>query len=145
MFAQILALERAQQKDVISWKIYVHDDIRLQFDEFAMRLPYINVNRKHNSLLQQVLCDCYQRLVVPMIERGVKYVLSFDLMNIYIYFRRTLIDSAEKAAIECFAKNLRQLLLAKPLKHIPILGIDPGWKHGCKVALISKSSMLMFD
>lgn len=52
--------------------------------------------------------------------------------------RSTLTKDAEKASIEVFAKNLKQLLLLHPVKGKKILGIDPGFKNGCKFALISE-------
>jgi uncharacterized protein len=62
-----------------------------------------------------------------------------------IMFRRFLIERAHESSIECFARNLRQLLLTPPLKNTPIIAIDPGFKHGCKVALISESSTFSFN
>lgn len=60
------------------------------------------------------------------------------LMNRQI--RSLLTKRAEKESVEVFAKNLKQLLLMKPMKGRPILGIDPGFKHGCKLALISEQN-----
>lgn len=54
--------------------------------------------------------------------------------------RSMLTKNAEKESIEIFAKNLKQLLLLKPVKGKRILGIDPGFKMGCKLALISEQN-----
>lgn len=54
--------------------------------------------------------------------------------------RSMLTKNAEKESIEVFAKNLKQLLLLKPVKGKRILGIDPGFKNGCKLALISEQN-----
>lgn len=54
--------------------------------------------------------------------------------------RSTLTKSAEKESIEVFSKNVKQLLLLKPVKGKRILGIDPGFRNGCKLALISEQN-----
>lgn len=54
--------------------------------------------------------------------------------------RSTLTKNAEKESIEVFAKNLKQLLLLRPVKGKRILGIDPGFRNGCKLALISEQN-----
>lgn len=54
--------------------------------------------------------------------------------------RSDLNESAKKAAIDVFAQNLKQLLLQSPLKGERILGIDPGFTNGCKLALISETA-----
>lgn len=63
--------------------------------------------------------------VVPLISRQVRADLS---------------EAAKKASIDVFAKNLKQLLLMSPLKGERILGIDPGFTNGCKLALISETA-----
>lgn len=54
--------------------------------------------------------------------------------------RSHLTKNAEKESVEVFAKNLKQLLLVRPVKGKRILGIDPGYKNGCKLALISEQN-----
>lgn len=66
------------------------------------------------------------------------FVLVKPLMNRQI--RSFLTKNAEKESVEVFAKNLKQLLLVKPVKGKRILGIDPGFKNGCKLALISEQN-----
>lgn len=57
--------------------------------------------------------------------------------------RSSLTKKAEKESIEVFAKNLRQLLLAHPIKGKKILGIDPGFSNGCKIALIDEQNNVL--
>lgn len=57
--------------------------------------------------------------------------------------RSKLTKDAEKASIEVFGKNLKQLLLLQPVKGKKILGIDPGFKNGCKIALISERNEVL--
>lgn len=54
--------------------------------------------------------------------------------------RSLLTKNAEKESVEVFAKNLKQLLLVRPVKGKRVLGIDPGYKNGCKLALISEQN-----
>lgn len=54
--------------------------------------------------------------------------------------RSILKEHAEKESVEVFAKNLKQLLMVKPVKGKRILGVDPGFKNGCKLALISEQN-----
>lgn len=54
--------------------------------------------------------------------------------------RTMLTKNAEKESVEVFAKNLKQLLLLKPVKGKRILGVDPGFKNGCKLAMISEQN-----
>lgn len=70
---------------------------------------------------------------------------TFLLVVTYVskQVRADLTEMGKKDAIECFAKNLKQLLLKPPLKGERILGIDPGFKNGCKLALISETSDLL--
>lgn len=66
----------------------------------------------------------------------VKYFIKFD-----IYFDRSeQTKAAEKASIAVFADNLRRLLLMPPVKGKTVLGIDPGFKNGCKCAVVSPNS-----
>lgn len=70
--------------------------------------------------------------------------LSLSVQPLIIrQIRADLKSKAEKASYEVFSTNLKQLLLAAPLKGRPILGIDPGYTNGCKVALISSTGSVM--
>jgi transcriptional accessory protein Tex/SPT6 len=74
------------------------------------------------NILKQAVDDSYNRLVEPLIKREIRSELK---------------QKAERASCEVFSANLKQLLLATPLKGKHILGIDPGFSNGCKLALIS--------
>lgn len=58
---------------------------------------------------------------------------------VFLSCRRKLLTHAENSAIDCFAKNLRELLLTAPLKGYAVLAIDPGYSNGCKCALLNEN------
>ena len=74
--------------------------------------------------IESAIADGYQRLIMPAIQREV---------------RKMLTDKADEHAIEVFARNLRALLLTPPLRDRMIMGIDPGFRTGCKVAVIDQT------
>lgn len=70
------------------------------------------------------------------------HIITISLFSRFIhlfhnYIRKKLLDRAENSAIDCFAKNLRELLLTAPLKGYAVLAIDPGYSNGCKCALVN--------
>ncbi len=80
------------------------------------------------ALVQAAAEDAYQRLLFPAVEREV---------------RRALTEQADKAAIKVFASNLRQLLMAAPLKNRTVLGVDPGYRTGCKLAVVDATGKVL--
>uniref|UniRef100_A0A0R3RUL7 YqgFc domain-containing protein n=1 Tax=Elaeophora elaphi TaxID=1147741 RepID=A0A0R3RUL7_9BILA len=120
---QILALERASSKEIINWKIVVDDRIV----SFHPGLK-LNFHVKHVDLLRRAVQDSTKRFLIPSIERKT---------------RRKLLDRAENSAIDCFAKNLRELLLTAPLKDHAVLAVDPGYANGCKCALVNDKGNLL--
>uniref|UniRef100_A0A915PZE2 YqgF/RNase H-like domain-containing protein n=1 Tax=Setaria digitata TaxID=48799 RepID=A0A915PZE2_9BILA len=119
---QILALERASSKEIINWKIVVDDKVA----SFHPGLK-LSFHIKHVDLLRKAVQDSTKRFLIPSIERKV----------------RKLLDHAENSAIDCFAKNLRELLLTAPLKGYAVLAIDPGYSNGCKCALVDNHGDLL--
>lgn len=65
------------------------------------------------------------------------------LFTCFIIVRKKLLDRAENSAIDCFAKNLRELLLTAPLKGYAVLAIDPGYSNGCKCALVNDNGIFL--
>ena len=74
------------------------------------------------------MADSYDRLIAPSIEREVRNLLT---------------DNAQEKAIELFSKNLRQLLLQPPIKGQTVLGLDPGYRTGCKVAVVDETGKVL--
>ncbi|VDK28517.1 unnamed protein product [Gongylonema pulchrum] len=120
---QVLALERAATKNIISWKVHVSDTIKNFHPGSALRF-----HPAHSELLKKSVQDSIKRFLIPSIERKV---------------RRKLLDKAENAAIDCFSKNLRELLLTAPLKGYNVLAVDPGYANGCKCALVDENGVII--
>uniref|UniRef100_A0A914VHL8 S1 motif domain-containing protein n=1 Tax=Plectus sambesii TaxID=2011161 RepID=A0A914VHL8_9BILA len=125
---QVLAIERGENDKILSMKIQPANHLFNEFQNFIYTKLGLRIHPTHKQLFNEIIADCYKRLVEPAIERCVW---------------RLLIERAHESSIECFARNLHQLLLTPPLKNIPIIAIDPGYKNGCKVALISESSTVL--
>ncbi|MGX9395915.1 Tex-like N-terminal domain-containing protein [Mycoplasma sp. 1573] len=120
---RILALARAQELKIIN--------VSWVFDEKAIIEQLKNKYCKNPSTSQinlLALEDSLQRLIFPSIEREIE---------------SELFDKAQKAAIELFAQNLEQMLLAPAVKDKTILAIDPAYINGCKIAVISKTGAVL--
>lgn len=79
-------------------------------------------------LVQTAAEDSFQRLLFPAVEREV---------------RKALTEQAAASAIQVFASNLRQLLMAAPLKNRTVLGVDPGYRTGCKLAVVDETGKVL--
>ncbi len=118
---QILAMNRGEQEgflkiNLLADDIVAHSLIKRAFFDYAESF--------FMDILMDTVADSYNRLIFPSVEREVRNVLS---------------GSADLHAIEIFASNLRQLLLQPPFSDKTIMGIDPGFVSGCKVAVIDKT------
>ena len=115
---RVLAINRAEKADVIKVKIECNDQAYLDYI-----LPkIIKVNAPCASYVKKALEDSYKRLLFPSIEREI---------------RGELTQKANDAAIDLFAKNLEQLLLTPPLKGKMMLGLDPAFRTGVKMAVLN--------
>lgn len=115
---RILAMRRGVKEGILAWGLDVEPDIMLGFMDSKV------VKNKSFEFYEDILDsidDAFKRLIFPSIET--------EILN-------TKIDESEKEAINVFAKNLKNLLLAAPLGHKVIMGIDPGFRTGCKVVVI---------
>ncbi|XP_030371189.1 S1 RNA-binding domain-containing protein 1 [Scaptodrosophila lebanonensis] len=124
---QTLAINRGEKHKFLTVKIettnYLKNDLTRFITDQYMRdgIQY----PLRSNIFERALEECFQKKLQPLLSRQV---------------RADLKEKAKKAAIEVFAKNLKQLLLMSPLKGECILGIDPGFKNGCKLALISETA-----
>lgn len=113
-----LAIRRGADEEVISWKIAVDDVMGAALvQDMAAR----NKKSIFHDELCLAACDSYKRLLFPSLE-------------IAVFFKA--IQIAETEAIKVFSKNLKNLLLAPPAGNKVIMGVDPGFRTGCKVAVI---------
>ncbi|MCF8001457.1 MAG: RNA-binding transcriptional accessory protein [Halanaerobiales bacterium] len=117
---RVLAINRAEEEEVLSIKLE-HDEEKM-FEIIEDTLLSENVAVK-TEILTEVIEDSYKRLIEPSLDRELRNLLT---------------DRAEKGAIEIFKDNLRALLLTPPYKGHKILGIDPGFRSGCKAAVIDE-------
>ena len=122
---RILAINRGENEGVLSVSINIDT-------EHIMNFLYKKVIKNSNSpvveLVQDAILDAYKRLIFPSIEREI---------------RGTLKEDAEESAIELFGKNLEKLLLTPPMKDKIVLGFDPAFRTGCKLAVIDETSKVL--
>ena len=116
---RILAINRGEKEDVLKVKITLDDpNIIYNFQAHLIKVS----DKPCNVYLIEAIKDAYKRLLYPSIEKEV---------------RSELTERAEKSAIELFNISLEQLLLTPPLKNRTILGYDPSFRTGCKLAVIN--------
>ncbi len=117
---RMLAIRRGSSEDVLTWKIEVDEEhiIGLIESKVVKRNDFL-----FNKELKVAVKDSFKRLIFPSIEKEV-----FNLK----------MEGAEKEAIKVFSKNLGNLLISPPAGGRIIMGIDPGYRTGCKVAVIDQ-------
>lgn len=127
---QYLALRRAEAEGMIKVK-YLLDDSR---DNLEESLSDAYASRQASSecrrIISDAVADASKRLIRPSVENEVSANLK---------------EEADRVAIDIFSQNLRQLLLASPLKERRVLAIDPGYRTGCKVVAIDEQGNLLDD
>ena len=122
---RILAINRAEKEKVISVKIEMPDDNIIRVLEKSMivgQSPYTNV-------LKEAIEDGYTRLIKPAVERDV---------------RSSLTEKAEDGAITVFGQNLKQLLMQPPIAGKTVLGWDPAFRTGCKLAVVDPTGKVLY-
>ncbi|MFQ6113306.1 MAG: Tex-like N-terminal domain-containing protein, partial [bacterium] len=118
---RILAVNRGEQEGFLRVSIEVEVDKVLKM----LRRRYLtNAKSIFVEQIKLAVADSYQRLIAPAIERDI---------------RNQITEKSEEHAIRVFAENLKNLLLAPPVTDKIIMGIDPGYRTGCKVAIIDKT------
>ncbi len=118
---RILALNRAEREDVVRVAV----DVPVERAEPVIQRTYTpNPRSPFADELRAAIVDGYKRLLAPALEREV---------------RAELTRKAEEHAINVFAANLRALLLQPPLRGVRVLGLDPGFRTGCKVAVVDET------
>lgn len=127
---QVLAINRGENLQVLSVKIQIPDFLESKTKYFARNslLAKGSHFQQRSEIFEDVWKYCWTKKVEPLIGRLI---------------RSSLKERAEKSSIEVFGKNLQELLLTPPVKGVKILGIDPGFKHGSKCALISEQSAVL--
>ncbi|MDD3128916.1 MAG: Tex family protein [Candidatus Izemoplasmatales bacterium] len=117
---RILAINRAEKEKIITVKIDVDTD---EIFKYLDKKIVMNNTSIVNSLIEESYIDAYKRLISGSISREI---------------RSDFTDRAENQAIHIFSENLRSLLLQPPLKGQMVLGVDPAFRTGCKLAVIDR-------
>ena len=121
---RLLAINRGEKEDFLSINIELDDDAFIQ----KIARFFIKSNGKAAQLIHEAIEDGYKRLLFPAIKNEVLALAK---------------EQADSEAIKVFAENLRQLLLAAPLGQKRTLGIDPGFRTGCKVVCLNSEGNLL--
>lgn len=121
---RILAINRGEKKDILKVKFVTNTDKDIQtVCKFIISAPSI-----FHDFLHEATADAYKRLILPALEREI---------------RNQLTENAEKQAISVFASNLKQLLLQAPLAGHTVMGLDPGYRTGCKMAIVDATGQVL--
>ena len=122
---RVLAINRGEKEDFLKVEVTVAEE-----DAIAQIVSKIITNKESAALpfLMETIKDAYERLLFPAIEREI---------------RTSLFDDAAEGALKVFAENLRNLLLVSPIKGKTVLGYDPGYGHGCKLAVVDKTGKVL--
>ena len=122
---RVLAVNRGEKENVLNVNITVDEEYIINF----LKSKIIkDSNLDVSKIIEDAINDSYKRLIFPSIEREVRALLK---------------EIAEEQAIDLFGKNLEKLLLTPPMKEKNILGLDPAYRTGCKLAVISKTSKVL--
>ncbi len=122
---RILAINRGEKENYLKVKVEKPDDKVIGFIENDI---IKDKNNQFGKLLEESIEDGYKRLIEPSVDREIK---------------SELFEKAEEKAIKVFGKNAKQLLLQAPIKNITVLGFDPAYRTGCKLAVIDKNGKLL--
>ena len=121
---RVLAINRGEKEK----KLKVHVDIDEERILPILEKRYIRKNAPFEEVLEETAEDAYKRLIAPSAEREM---------------RNQLTEKAETEAIKVFAKNTEKLLMAPPVRGKKVISIDPGYRTGCKVAVLSATGKLL--
>ncbi len=123
---RILALNRGEKEEVLKVSIEPPRDRIIGYLE--KKIIKQSTQEKGKEVLKAAIEDSYKRLIEPSIEREI---------------RSSLTENAEEQAISVFAENLKNLLLQPPLKGRTVLGVDPAFRTGCKLAVIDETGKVL--
>ncbi|MBE5984302.1 MAG: RNA-binding transcriptional accessory protein [Paenibacillaceae bacterium] len=122
---RILAINRGEKEKVLTVKVAAPEEVILRFLE---KQVIIRDNPVTSPVLKEVVKDSYDRLIAPAIEREI---------------RSELTETAENGAIRVFGKNLEQLLMQPPIVGRVVLGWDPAFRTGCKLAVVDETGKVL--
>lgn len=121
---RVLAIDRGEREGVLKVSITLPEG----HGPSLLLQRFVKNQSPSGKLVQEAAEDAFQRLLYPAVEREI---------------RKALTERAASAAIKVFASNLRQLLMAAPLKNRVVLGVDPGYRTGCKLAVVDATGKVL--
>lgn len=120
---RVLAINRAEKEEILKVS-FVHPDESI----FCMTEKTVKITPKNSIIMEKIITDSLKRLILPSLEREL---------------RSHITEEAENRAIDVFGKNLKKLLLQGVLPDKTILGWDPAFRTGCKLAVIDKTGKVL--
>ena len=123
---QVLAINRGEKEEVLSVKLAVDEEAVLNYLKF--RLIRTKKENQATNFIEEAAADAYKRFLGPAIEREL---------------RRQLTDDADQQAIKVFGENLYHLLMQAPIKGKVVLGFDPAYRTGCKLAVLDENGKFL--
>lgn len=121
---RILAINRGEKEEFIKVKLEKPEDKILNYIEKDI----IKGDTQFKNMLQETISDSFKRLIEPSIDREI---------------RSDLTEKAEEKAIKVFGQNSKQLLLGAPIKGKTVMGFDPAYRTGCKIAVIDETGKVL--
>lgn len=117
---RILAINRGEKEKILSVKVTCNDDKIIDY----LNKKVLKGNKITDKYLEESIKDSFKRLIYPSIEREIRSELTFK---------------GEEGAIDIFKANLKALLMQAPIKGKVVMGFDPGFRTGCKVAILDET------
>ena len=121
---RILAINRGEKEEFLKVKILKSEEKIISF----MENDIIKGQTQFTEYLKNTVLDSWKRLIEPSIDREI---------------RSDLTEKAEEKAIKVFGKNAKQLLLGAPIKNLTVIGFDPAYRTGCKIAVIDETGKVL--
>uniref|UniRef100_A0A7N6ACC1 S1 RNA-binding domain-containing protein 1 n=1 Tax=Anabas testudineus TaxID=64144 RepID=A0A7N6ACC1_ANATE len=128
---QTLAINRGESLKILTVKVNILDRVKSDFTGWCINnrwRPKTFARDELREIIRNAVEDSYKRLILPFLTRT---------------YRTKLTSAAEKESIAMFVRNLRQRLLVCPVRGSVILGVDPGFRHGCKLAFLSPTGQIL--
>ena len=122
---RILAINRGEKEEFLKVKL---DKPEEKIIDYLKKQIIQDYKSQFAEPLERTIIDSYKRLIEPSIEREI---------------RSDLTEKAEEQAIKVFGKNAKQLLLQPPIKNMTVMGFDPAYRTGCKIAVIDKTGKVL--
>ncbi|MBE6654405.1 MAG: RNA-binding transcriptional accessory protein [Ruminococcaceae bacterium] len=122
---RVLAINRGENEEFLKASVDISADIILNY---LASMVITNVKSPAYNNVLFAVADSYFRLIAPSIEREI---------------RSDLFDKASEGAIKLFSQNLKNLLMQAPIKNKTVLGLDPGYRTGCKLAVVDKTGKVL--